>query len=120
MNRETLEKYADAWNRHDIDTIMSMMTDDCVFMSGGGRETSGSRYEGQEQVRLRFEQVWAEIPDVRFDDARHFVSGDRGLSQWTLSGTRTNGESLEVNGCDIFTFRGGKIWIKDSYLKTRK
>lgn len=117
---EMLERYADAWNRHDIDAIMAMMTPDCVFLTGGGTQAEGTRHEGADEVRERFIEVWTEIPDVRFEGARHFVSGDRGLSQWTMVGHRSDGPALELAGLDLFTFRGDAISVKDSYLKHRR
>ncbi len=33
---EDLEAFADAWDRHEIDTIMTFFTDDCVFIAGWG------------------------------------------------------------------------------------
>ena len=57
------------------------------------------------------------IPDVVWDDARHFSSGDRGASEWTIRGTQANGEPIEVRGCDLFEFRDGKVSRKDSYWK---
>jgi len=115
-----LESYGDAWNNHDADRIMAAMTEDCVFLTGGGAAPWGTRHEGAAEVRARFEEVWRDIPDVRFDDARHFVSGDRGCSEWMLRGTRPDGTAVEIAGCDLFTFRGTKIRIKDSYLKVRR
>ena len=115
-----LEAYGDAWNAHDVDRIMAAMTEDCIFETGGGSEPWGARYQGAAVVRARFEEVWGEISDVRFDDARHFIGGDRGCSEWILRGTRTDGKSVDVAGCDLFTFRGGKIWIKSSFLKVRR
>lgn len=48
---ETLRAFADAWNRHDVDALMSFMTEDCVFEASGGPETCGTRYVGREAVR---------------------------------------------------------------------
>ncbi len=115
-----LEAYGDAWNRHDIDAIMRYMTDDCVFILISGDNAEGTRFEGASSVRERFIDVWTSVPDVRFENVQHFVSGDRGVSQWTFVGTRTDGTPIRVNGLDLFTFRGDKIWIKDSYFKHRK
>jgi hypothetical protein len=50
----------------------------------------------------------------------HFVSGNKGISQWTICGTSTNGQRIEVHGCDFYTFRDGKIIKKDSYWKIRE
>ena len=119
ITESDLKAYGDAWNRHDIDAIMGYMSDDCVFIVAGGKTAEGMRFEGADEVRKRFLAVWETFPDVRFENPRHFVSGDRGLSQWTFAGTRSDGTRLEANGLDLFTFRDGKIWIKDSYLKNR-
>ena len=65
-----LEAFADAWNRHDVDDLMSFMTDDCIFESSGGNETCGTRYEGAEAVRNGYAKAWADFPDARWNDAR--------------------------------------------------
>jgi hypothetical protein len=69
----------------------------------------------REGLRTRF----AGIPNVNYSDDAHFVVGDIGVSQWTLRGTTTSSETVEVRGCDIFTFADGKIVKKDSYWKIR-
>jgi ketosteroid isomerase-like protein len=114
-----LEAFADGWNRHDVDFLMTFMTEDCVFETSAGPEASGKRYVGREQVRDGFAGVFRRFPDVHFGNARHFVSGDRGLSEWLFTATTTDGKKIEVTGCDVFTFKGGKIAVKNSYLKNR-
>ena len=114
-----LQAFADAWNRHDIDALMSFMTDDCAFEASAGKEVCGARYAGREAVRAGFAEVWATYPDAHWADARHFVHGDRGVSEWTFTGTRADGTRVEVHGCDLFTFRDGKITLKDSFRKNR-
>ena len=119
MTAEALQAFADAWNRHDADALMSFMTDDCVFESSAGPEVCGRRYVGRAAVRAGYSEVWATFPDAHWGDARHFVQGDRGVSEWTFTGTRADGTRVEVNGCDLFTFRGGRIAVKNSYRKNR-
>ena len=119
MNIEELADYSEAWNAHDIDRIMAYMTDDCVFETGGGVEKYGTRFEGFAAVRERFIEVWTDIPDVRFEGALHFVQGDHGCSEWTFVGTAVDGTAIEIDGCDLFTFRDGKIQSKRSYIKQR-
>lgn len=116
---ETLDAFAGAWNRHDVDALMSFMADDCVFESSAGPEVCGTRYVGREAVRAGYVEVWMTFPDAQWGNARHFVCGDRGVSEWTFTGTRKDGTRLEVHGCDLFTFRGGKIALKNSYRKNR-
>jgi ketosteroid isomerase-like protein len=119
MNDKDLRAYSDAWNAHDIEQIMACHTADCIFETGGGLEKHGTRYSGFAEVRNRFVEVWTDLPDVRFENGSHFVDGDRGCSEWTFLGTRSDGTEIEVNGCDLFTFRDGKIFVKNSLLKNR-
>jgi len=116
---EFLQAFADAWNRHDVDDLMSFMTDDCVFESSAGDESCGTRYEGREAVRLGYAKAWKDFPDARWSDARHFLTGNRGVSEWVFSGTQADGKRVEVVGCDLFSFRDGKIAIKNSFRKNR-
>ncbi|MEM7208637.1 MAG: nuclear transport factor 2 family protein [Pseudomonadota bacterium] len=120
MNSKNLQEYSDAWNDHDIDTIMDFMTEDCIFEPGGGPERYGTRYEGHAAVQERFIEVWTDIPDIRFQNGIHFAEGNYGCSEWTIVGTYKDGRKIEVDGCDIFTFENGKIKSKRSYVKDRK
>ena len=116
---EFLQAFADAWNRHDVDGLMSFMNDDCVFESSAGEDARGTRYEGVEAVRRGYAKAWEDFPDAQWNDAHHFVIGDRGVSEWVFTGTKADGKRSEVAGCDIFTFRNGKIVVKNSYRKNR-
>ena len=116
---EVLQAFAEAWNRHDGEALMSFMTEDCVFEASAGPDVCGTRYAGRETVRAGFADVWATFPDAHWSHARHFVQGERGVSEWTFTGTRAGGTRVEVHGCDVFTFRDGKISLKDSYRKSR-
>ena len=114
-----LDAFGDAWNRHDVDDIMTFMADDCAFETTAGPEVCGKRYEGREVVRKAFARVFSIFPDAHFGNARHFLSGDRGCTEWTFTGTSSDGKRVEVLGCDLFTFRDGKITLKSSYFKNR-
>ena len=98
---------------------MSFMTDDCVFDASAGPDVCGTRYAGHEAVRRAFAEVWATFADAHWGNARHLVMGDRGVSEWTFTGTLADGTRIEVHGCDLFTFRGTKIALKNSYRKNR-
>lgn len=119
VTTDVLQAFADAFNRHDADEVMSFMTEDCVFESSAGPDICGTRYAGREAVRAGFAEVLATFPDAHWGHARHFIQGDRGVSEWIFTGTRVDGTRVEVHGCDLFTFRDGKIAIKNSYRKNR-
>ena len=122
MNRELLElldRFADAWNRHDLDALMTMMTDDCVFESSAGPAVNGQRSEGRDAVRTAFASVFAAFPDAQWRNPRHFIADNRAVSEWTFTGTQRDGTRVEVNGCDLFTLRNGRIVVKNSFRKNR-
>jgi len=79
---------------------MTYMSDDCIFETGGGDQRHGTRYQGYGSVRQRFIEVWTDIPNVRFENAHHFVVADSGCSEWTFTGTTIDGKKLDVDGCD--------------------
>ena len=114
-----LESFCAAFNRHDLHALMGFLTDDCVFLLSSGPNQEGTAYRGREEVRRGFSEVFATFPDAQWEEGRHLVCGDRGLSEWVFRGTRTDGTRVEVNGMDVFTFRDGKIAVKDSFRKQR-
>jgi ketosteroid isomerase-like protein len=114
-----LEAIATAFDRHDLDGIMSHFADDAVFESPRGPDRWGQRFVGRQAVRDAFAGRFSGIPEIRYQEDDHFVDGDRGASEWTLSGTTTAGQWIEVRGCDLWTFRDGKVVKKDSYWKIR-
>lgn len=114
-----LRAIAKAFDEHDLEAIMTHFGDDAVFDGPRGPEPWGTRFEGPDAIRQAFAARFAGIPDVRYREDRHFVDGDRGASEWTLSGTTTGGQRIEVRGCDLWTLRDGKVVKKDSYWKLR-
>jgi ketosteroid isomerase-like protein len=114
---QVLDGLADAFNAHDIDRIMAYFTEDCSLDMPRGPEPHGKRYLGKEQVRQGLLTRFETIPDVHYGDFEHFHDGNTGMSKWLLTGTTQSGETLEVRGCDFYTFQNGKVVSKDSYWK---
>lgn len=114
---ETLKAFLDAFNRHDLDAIMSYFADDCVFYLPRGSEPWGTRFVGQDAVREGLASRFTGLPDVHYGDDRHWTCGRLGVSEWLLTGTTAAGKHIEVRGIDLLEFEGGKIIRKDSYWK---
>jgi ketosteroid isomerase-like protein len=114
---ETLKMIADAFNRHDLDAIMEFFAEDCSMDLPRGPDAWGQRFVGKVAVREGVASRFAGLPDVQYGDDRHWVSGDLGISEWLLTGTRPDGTKVQVRGCDHWEFRGGKVIRKDSYWK---
>ena len=79
-----LQEFLDAFNAHDVDAIMSFFAEDCVLDMPRGPGPGGRRLVGREQVREGIQSRLDGIPDVHYGDDRHWICGDRGVSEWTL------------------------------------
>lgn len=112
-----LKGFLEAFNRHDLDAIMEYFHDDCVFYMPRGKGPRGDRYVGKQEVRAGLATRFEGIPDVHYGEDSHWACGSVGVSEWTLTGTRTSGERIEVRGVDLLEFRDGKITRKDSFWK---
>jgi len=115
----TLRSIAAGFDTHDLEGILAHFADDAVFESPKGPDAWGRRFVGKDEIRRAFAGRFSGIPDVRYRQDDHFADGDRGASEWTLTGTTTEGERLEIRGCDLWTFRDDKVVKKDSYWKIR-
>jgi len=105
------------WNGHRLDGILEMMTDDVVFEASFGQDTWGTRVSGKPAVRAFLEEMFERIPDVRWDEIRHFAHPGQVTVEWLTSGTPREGRPFRVEGCDILTLREGRIAAKRSYRK---
>lgn len=114
---EVLKNFLEAFNRHDLDSIMEYFSEDCVMDLPRGVQPWGTRLVGKDQVRLGCASRFEGLPDVHYGDDRHWVSGNMGFSEWTLTGTTPPGVHIEVRGTDHLEFRDGKIIHKNSFWK---
>jgi ketosteroid isomerase-like protein len=118
--QRVLVEHTDAWNSHDIDRLMSLFAEDCVFEASGGPDFCGRRFEGAAEVRAAFAGVFDTMPDAKWGEGRHHViSADYGVSEWRLTGTLPDGGRIDVLGCDFLTTRDNKIVRKNSFRKQR-
>ena len=114
---ELLKGFLEAFNRHDLDSIMGYFAEDCVFYMPRGSAPRGDRYVGKNEVRAGLAKRFEGIPDVHYGEDQHWACGDFGVSEWTLTGTSVSGKKIEVRGVDLLEFAQGKITRKDSFWK---
>lgn len=113
--RAAVDRFNEAFSRHDVDAIMALMTDDCVFDSTRP-PPDGERFEGQAAVRAYWEAFFARSPAARFESEEIFVCGDRAVVRWTYHWVR-EGTPGRVRGVDVFRVRDGRVAEKLSYVK---
>jgi ketosteroid isomerase-like protein len=107
----------DAVNAHDLDALMEYFAEDCSLDMPRGPDPWGRRFIGKAAVREGLASRFKGLPDVRYSDDRHWVSGNMLFSEWLLAGTTPDGIPVKVRGCDHYEFRDGKVVRKDSYWK---
>ena len=113
--RAVVERFNEAFNRHDVDAIMQCMTDDCVF-ENTRPAPDGTRLVGQAAVRSFWEELFARSPHARFDTEDLFAAGDRCVVQWIYHWIR-DGKAGHVRGVDLFRVQDGLVAEKLSYVK---
>jgi ketosteroid isomerase-like protein len=114
---ELMEQISAAFNSRDVDRIASFFTEDATFWLARGPEPVGRTLKGRETIRKTLAARFKVIPDMRWDHKEYIYAGNRAISVWTVVGKSADGEALNYQGCDIYTFRGGKICAKDTYWK---
>ena len=110
-------RFNDVWNGHAIEGILEMMTEDVVFEASFGKDPWGTRVTGKAAVRTFLEQMFDRIPDVRWDEIRHFATPQQVTVEWLTSGSPKGATPYKVEGCDILSIRDGLISAKRSYRK---
>lgn len=113
----TAKAILDAFNAHDLDAIMEFFAEDCSLDMPRGPDQWGQRFVGKAAVREGLGSRFKGLPDVRYSDDRHWISGNMLVSEWLLTGTRPDGTQVKVRGCDHYEFRHGKVVRKDAYWK---
>ena len=124
MDHHALERllieHTDAWNSHDVDRLIALFVEGCVFEASSGPDFDGRRFEGRAAVRAAFADVLESMPDANWGNGRHFVlSDDYGVSEWRLTGTLQDGKRIDVLGCDFLIVSDDGIVRKNSFRKQR-
>lgn len=111
-----IQHFHDAFNRHDVEAIMDLMTANCVF-ENTYPPPDGERYEGQAAVRAFWERLFAESPQAFFEVEDIFACQDRGVIRWRYHWVSAEGTPGHIRGVDIFRVSDGKVAEKLSYVK---
>ena len=112
---ESVRRFNEAFNRHDVDAVMAAMTDDCVF-ENTNPAPDGKRFEGQAEVRAFWERFFQNSPDALFEAEETFAAGDRCIVRWIYRKKR-DGQPWHLRGVDVFRVRDGKVAEKLAYVK---
>ena len=121
------QRYGEAWNRQDLDAIMDLHTDDCVFTAFAAGSPLA---KGKEAVREAFAGYIAMMPDIHFAERSLQLGEDHWVLESTMTGTveqaievegesfGTRGARVEVPCVDVIEVRDGLVASKHTYLDT--
>jgi steroid delta-isomerase-like uncharacterized protein len=121
--QEFIDRYNAAWNAHDVETILSMHTDDSVFEN----HVTGDVNVGREQIGSAIAGIFSVFPDLTFETRRAYIREDLVVQEWTARGTHQGtmkrsgievaptGRKVEYKGMDVIPIRDGLVARKDVY-----
>ena len=121
--QEFIDRYNAAWNEHDVETIVSLHTEDSVFEN----HVTGDVNVGREQIGAAISGIFAVFPDLSFETRRAYVRDDLVVQEWTARGTHQGtmtrggieieptGRQVEYKGMDVIPIRDGLVARKDVY-----
>jgi ketosteroid isomerase-like protein len=113
--RLVIERFNEAFNRHDADALAPLLTDDTVF-EDTSPAPDGRRIEGKAAVVAFWRGWFARNSDAQFEAEEMIVSADRVVVRWVYRKIR-NGQPWHLRGVDVFTVRDGKVAAKLAYVK---
>ena len=114
-----LDAITDAYNRNDIDDVMSFFAEDAVFDHAAGTEINGTRFEGLETIRSIFEGLFNNVERVNWTPIDTRISGDKAYCEFHRVAQLKSGETQDFLSIDVLTFREGLIVHKDTFYKNR-
>jgi ketosteroid isomerase-like protein len=107
-----------AFNSRDVERIVELFAEDGVFCLSRGPEPVGRTLAGKAAIRKALAERFAQIPDMRWENEEYILASDRAISIWTVRSKSADGEDLNYQGCDIYTFnKEGKIGHKNTFWK---
>jgi uncharacterized protein (TIGR02246 family) len=114
---ELVDRFMDAWARHDLEAAMALMAEDAVY-----DEFNQTVWRGKAAVREGFlPQFRGDYGDIQFHVEDRFIDADsqQAMVRWRCT-FEWKGTRRAWRGLDILHFRDGLIVEKLTYAKTER
>jgi predicted SnoaL-like aldol condensation-catalyzing enzyme len=112
----TVIAFNEAFNKHDVDGMMQLMSDDCVF-ENTTPAPDGTVYSGKDAVTRFWQRFFAQSPQAHIKIEEAFGFGNRVVMRWRYDWDEGDGNGGHVRGVDLFRLQNGLISEKLSYVK---
>jgi steroid delta-isomerase-like uncharacterized protein len=124
QNAETFESWIKAHRAHDIDTMLSLVTDDVSIESAAGSAMPSA--SGKEEARHHWNTIYGTFPDMKMDAVDVTRDGNTvfaeishgGTMEGPMMGKPPTGKHYELTGAFRIDFATGKIRRIRSYWDT--
>ena len=113
---ELTNPFVDAFNRQNLDDVVSFFADDAVY-----EDSRGGSHQGPDAIRAAFTPlVGGAMGNIKFDDEDFFaeVETDKVMASWTLN-MEVEGKAVKMRGLDLLHFSGSKLTRKMAYCKAQ-
>ena len=117
VTKELILEISDAFNSRDVDRIMSYFSDDATFFMASGPEPVGRAVRGKAAIHKVLSDRFKVIPDMRWEHESEYVCGDLAVSVWRVKGRSKDGTVLDYQGCDLWEFKDGLVYNKNTFWK---
>jgi len=122
-----LDEWATAWSSHDVDRVLRLFTDNCVYED----VPTGALNTGKDALRAFAQFFFSVAPDFKVELSGRFETDKWAAGEWTMSGTQkgdmpnlpATGKPFSIRGATILELEHGKIrrcidyWDMAAFLK---
>ena len=112
---DAVNRFNEAFNRHNVDDVMAAMTNDCLF-ENTNPAPDGAKLVGRDAVRAYWTVFFEKNPDAIFEAEEMIAFGVRCVVRWVYKKMK-DGKPWHLRGVDVFKVRDGKVAEKLSYVK---
>jgi len=119
ITKELVDAIGAAFNKNDIDEVMTFFADDATFDHAAGAEIHGKRFEGKDAIRAVFSGLFDNVEAVHWETLDLHLSGNKAVCEYRRTAKLKSGEEQDFLSVDILKFKDGLIAHKDTYYKVR-
>ena len=111
---EVIDRLVVAVNAHDLDAVAGFIHED---YRSEQPVHPGRAFAGRAQMLANWQAMFAGVPGFRAEIRRSAQDGDTAWSEWRWSGTRGDGQALEMRGVTLFEITDDQIVAGRLYLE---
>lgn len=120
MSQQLLAELGAAWDRQDVEGVLACFAQDGIYHDTSGDHPLGTTYQGHAAIREALVALFSAFPGARLQSIGQPLIGPdgRAASEWVFEYTDVHGQLVHLHGSDFFLIEGGKVKVKNAYMKS--